>query len=1548
MIAAPRLIRTAGVFALGLAALVVGGGQAFANCTLAFGPNSGMSGQTLTITKIAGDLSGTSSVMIGSNTATILAVSTGAVTVTIPTEPTPTVTSITTIVGNHGSTSGGDAFTITGTNFNPTVNVTIAGSASCDGTYSNAFQYNDVTAVDIGGTAAPSFTVTPLSTTQITGTTPPGIAGVTNVEVFTTNNNSGGSGNNIFAYIPGGPSVTGVGPQLGLTTVAQPVTISGNNFISGTFANGTPATKVTFNCNGVPNTQPLNATVTSIGSIALTAPTCGTAGADQVTVTTPGGSSSGTYQYVAPGTPSVTSISPSTGTLLGGTQVTISGSNFIGATAVMFGSTPITGFQINSGASITAVTPAVSTAGPVTVSVTVTSGASTLTSTGGPTFTYTTPPPVVNSISPSTGSTAGGTAVTIAGQNFTGATAVTIGGTSVSSFAVTNDGQITAITAPHAAGIGLTVQVTTPSGNGTGVAPAGVYTYGTPAPTVLSITPNSGAVGGGQSVTITGTAFTGTTSVTFGGTTATSFNVVSDTSITAVTPSHAAGIVSVAVTTAAGTGTGSNLYSYAASPPTVASISPNTGTTLGGTAVTITGTNFTGTPQVTIGKVAAAEVTVVNSTTLTAVTPAGTGSNVPVVVTTSFGTSIAANIYSYAAPVAPTPPAPTVTSVSPGSGTTLGLTPVTITGTNFTGATAVTFGLNSATNVTVVNSTKITALTPPGTLGSVAVAVTTPGGTGTAAAAYRYITAAPAVTAVNASTGTSLGGSVVTITGTNFTGATGVTFGGNPATSVTVVSSTTITALTPPGTAGPVAVAVTTPAGTGTGANLFTYLVQASPTVTAISPNGGSIANGGNTAGGTSVTITGTNFTGATSVTIGGTPATFMVVVSSTSITAVTPAHAPGAVNVVVMTPAGPGTGTNLFTYVAPAPTVTAISPSGGPTAGGTAVTITGTNFTGATLVTIGGNTPTAVTFVSSTSITATTPAHAAGAVNVVVTTPAGTGTATNLFTYNAPASVVPTVTTVTPSKGPPGGGTQVTITGTNLTGVTAVMFGGANATIFTVVSATSITARSPAGSGTVAVTVTTAAGTSAAGPGDQFSYSKATTTTALTSSPNPSAVGQLVTFTARVTGNNPTGTVTFSESGRPIGTAMLVNGVATFMISTLPAGSNAVTASYPGDANNAPDPETVIQVVSVSANKDSANLRQMQLAVMPVVSNLSGQAISGAIDNAISTGFGGACQLLSPNGGGFTYCIDGDAPMQSNSMTDESHLTLDDRQRLEKDFAALGFADQSPASITTPAAPPPPRNWLAWIDVRGADFRTEAVGSDLAGTQVNATAGITRRFTPDFLVGVLGGYEHFDFTSQAFNGVLKGDGYTAGAYVGWRLASTVRFDASGAWSDITSAENTGTASGNFTGHRWFASAGLTGSYAWQATIVEPSARVYMLWEQENAYTDSLGSPQASHTFDTGRGSVGVKVSHMFPAGDWTLAPYVGLYGDYYFSNDDATTPPGLTAAAPILQGGAARATGGVTMMFGGGAQLTVGAEYSGLGQDTRIWNLQLHGNVPF
>ena len=94
-------------------------------------------------------------------------------------------------------------------------------------------------------------------------------------------------------------------------------------------------------------------------------------------------------------------------------------------------------------------------------------------------------------------------------------------------------------------------------------------------------------------------------------------------------------------------------------------------------------------------------------------------------------------------------------------------------------------------------------------------------------------------------------------------------------------------------------------------------------------------------------------------------------------------------------------------TYTVPAPTVTSCSPNNGTTAGGTSVTITGTNFFSGTItVTFGGSSATGVSFVNSTTITCTTPAHAAGAVNVVVTNPdSQTGTGTNAYTYNSPTS---------------------------------------------------------------------------------------------------------------------------------------------------------------------------------------------------------------------------------------------------------------------------------------------------------------------------------------------------------------------------------------------------------------------------------------------------------------------------------------------------------------------------------------------------------------
>jgi hypothetical protein len=171
---------------------------------------------------------------------------------------------------------------------------------------------------------------------------------------------------------------------------------------------------------------------------------------------------------------------------------------------------------------------------------------------------------------------------------------------------------------------------------------------------------------------------------------------------------------------------------------------------------------------------------------------------------------------------------PTIISSTPATGPTTGGTTVTITGTNFTGATAVTFGAaGAAKSFTVVSPTQITAVTAAASAGEHYVTVTTPGGTSAdkANVVFTYVGAPTITTSTPASVPTT-GGTTVTITGTNFTGATAVTFGAaGAAKSFTVVSSTKITAVTAAASAGEHYVTVTTPSGTSAdkASVVFTY-----------------------------------------------------------------------------------------------------------------------------------------------------------------------------------------------------------------------------------------------------------------------------------------------------------------------------------------------------------------------------------------------------------------------------------------------------------------------------------------------------------------------------------------------------------------------------------------------------------------------------------------------------------------------------------------------------------------------------------------------------
>jgi large repetitive protein len=561
----------------------------------------------------------------------------------------------------------------------------------------------------------------------------------------------------------------------------------------------------------------------------------------------------------------------------------------------------------------------------------------------------------------------------------------------------------TAVSASSATSRTVTVGV---SGGGAANTPTANDTI-TLLPTISSISPTAGPTGGGTSVTITGTNLFGTAGaagVRFGGTNATGYTVNSNTQITATAPANSAGTYDVTVTNGGNTSATSaaDQYTYVAAP-TVTSVSPTAGPTGGGQTVTITGTGFAAAPGTGAVKFGAANATyTINSNTqITATSPANSAGTYDITVATPGGTSAtsAADQYTYVA-------APTVTSVSPTAGPTSGGTTVTITGTGFAaapGTGAVKFGAANAT-YTINSNTQITATSPANSAGTYDITVATPGGTSATSAAdqFTYIPA-PTITSISPTAGPLGGGTTVTITGTNFTGVTAVTFGGTSASGFTFVNATTLTATSPAGSAGTVDIRVTTGGGTSgtSAADQFTYVTA--PTVTSVSPTAGP------TGGGTSVTITGTGFAaapGTGAVKFGATNATYTIN-SNTQITATSPANSAGTYDITVTTVGGTSatSAADQYTYVA-APTVTSVSPTAGPTSGGTTVTITGTGFAaapGTGAVKFGATTAT-YTINSSTQITATSPASAAGTYDITVATPGGTSatSASDQYTYVA------------------------------------------------------------------------------------------------------------------------------------------------------------------------------------------------------------------------------------------------------------------------------------------------------------------------------------------------------------------------------------------------------------------------------------------------------------------------------------------------------------------------------------------------------------------
>ena len=352
-----------------------------------------------------------------------------------------------------------------------------------------------------------------------------------------------------------------------------------------------------------------------------------------------------------PVAPAVTSVSPSSGPVSGGTSVTITGSGFVAGDTVVIGqgygpfsgAVPATDVVVVDSSHITAMTGGGAIAGTWNLFV-VDAASNSSAGNSGDLFSYV---PAVTAVSPSAGPVSGGTPVTITGSGFAAGDTVVIGqgygpfngALSATAVDVVDSSHITAVT-PGGALVG-TWNLFVVAGSGPSAGNSGdLFTYTAVPPAVTAVSPSSGPVSGGTSVTITGSGFVAGDTVVIGqgygpfsgAVPATDVVVVDSSHITAMTGGGAiAGTWNLFVVDAASNSSAGNsgdLFSYV---PAVTAVSPSAGPVSGGTPVTITGSGFAAGDTVVIGQgygpfngaLSATAVDVVDSSHITAVTPGG-------------------------------------------------------------------------------------------------------------------------------------------------------------------------------------------------------------------------------------------------------------------------------------------------------------------------------------------------------------------------------------------------------------------------------------------------------------------------------------------------------------------------------------------------------------------------------------------------------------------------------------------------------------------------------------------------------------------------------------------------------------------------------------------------------------------------------------------------------------------------------------------------------------------------------------------------------------
>ncbi len=1021
--------------------------------------------------------------------------------------------------------------------------------------------------------------------------------------------------------------------------------------------------------------------------------------------------------------PVVSAVTPSIGSVTGGTSVTITGGNFTGVTGLTIGGVAATNVTRVSDTVLSATTPAGS-AGAASVVVTTAAGqnsantlfayAASLTATIALPFNYLeqnqpvtpfTPVLGVDGVAPLTyGATALPSGLSIDPQ-----TGVISGTPLVSVFStytilVRDAGnaavsQKTAISiwSPVAAATqissvsltqGLNVAPFVPVTGSGGRAP---YTYSAAGlPAGLSLAPSTGEVSGTPTSPAASTTYTILVTDALGYAASSGFTAL-------VNPP-------VALTPGAGALAGGTIGApYAQTLTPSGGVGPYTLSLTSGAlpaGLSLVGNTLSGTPT-TAGSAAF-------SITATDTTPGG-----PVSVTRAYTLAIAG--------------APSVTAVSPASDFTYGGATITISGAHFLGATSVTIGGTAATNVVVNTAGSITATVPTGVAGSASVVVTTGGGASSANALFTFIVPTPTP---NPPAGPLTAGAI----GVSYL-QTLVATGG------TAPYRTSLTAgVLPPG----MTLANNVLSGTPTTAGLYTFTIATldsttppisipspytltiagAPTLAAVTPSVGPAT------GGTQVTITGTNLLGVTGLTIGGVPATGVSVLSATSLSAIVPAGAVGSARIVVQTGGGASAEAVAFTYTQP---VLVANPSAGALMAGAV----GTPYS-QPLSAAGGAAPYASALAAGSSLPPglTLAANSLSGVATragqyaftITTTDSSSPTRSTLDTsYTLAISGAPSLITISPATGTAAGGTPVTLTGTHFLGATGVTIGGVAASNVTVIDANTITATTPARpAGAASVVVTTVGGANA--PNAAFAYTAVLTAAqaipARTLTQNLAATafipvtgaGGVGALAYSVLPALPAGLTLSTTTGAITGTPTLASQAAAYTVMITDADGAAATASFSLGVTSALTATQAVASRTLTANSPAA-------AFTPV----TGAGGNGALTYSVSPALPAGLTLSAATG-----MLTG-TPTRISAATTYTVTIVDSGSATARATFSLAVSAASSSLVlsATPSGPAASRSYLLTANVTPANATgvvTFKDGASILGTSTlsNGTATFT------------------------------------------------------------------------------------------------------------------------------------------------------------------------------------------------------------------------------